>query len=178
MSRIGKKPILLPDGVRATLKGRIFDVEGPKGKSSRELPREMKIVVEEREIRVERPSDSARHRSLHGLTRSLVANMVEGVTTGFAKELDIIGVGYKVEARQDGLNFLLGYSHPIFFEQPKGIEFEVANPTQLKVKGIDKELVGRVADKIKRLRPPEPYKGKGIRYKGEYVRRKAGKTAM
>lgn len=138
----------------------------------------MKIVIEENEIQVKRSSDSAKDRSFHGLTRSLVANMVEGVTNGFEKELEIVGVGYRVESKKDGLHFQLGLSHPVVFKAPEGIEFEVANPTQFKVKGIDKELVCRVADSIKKLRPPEPYKGKGIRYKGEYIRRKAGKTAM
>ena len=178
LSRIGRKPIQIPDGVKITLKDHRVEVEGPKGSCGRDLSPEMRIIVEEKEIRVERPSNNAKHRSMHGLTRSLIANMVEGVTAGFEKELEIVGVGYKVEAKKGGLHFRIGLSHPIFFEAPEGIEFEVMNPTQLKVKVIDTELVGRVSDRIKRLRPPEPYKGKGIRYKGEFSRKKAGKTAM
>ncbi len=178
MSRVGKKPIELPEGVKVTLKDNNIRVEGPKGSCSRDLFPEMKIVVEENMIRVERPSDSAKHRSMHGLTRALIANMVEGVTRGYEKELEIVGVGYRAEAKKGGLTFQVGLSHNVFFEPPEGIEFELVNPTQLKIKGIDKELVGRIADSIKKLRPPEPYKGKGIRYKGEYIRRKAGKTAM
>jgi large subunit ribosomal protein L6 len=178
LSRIGKKPVLIPEKVKVKLKKNRIEVEGPRGSCVRDLSQEMKIVVEENEVRVERPSDSAKHRSLHGLTRSLIANMVEGVSNGFEKELEIIGVGYKVEARGRDLNFQLGLSHPVIFEAPEGIEFEIVKPTHLKVKGVEKELVGRIADSIKKLRPPEPYKGKGIRYKGEYIRRKAGKTAM
>jgi large subunit ribosomal protein L6 len=178
LSRIGKKPIQIPKGVTATLTGSHLEIDGPKGSCSRDILPEMEIVIDENEIRVKRPSESAKDRSFHGLTRSLIANMVEGVTNGFEKELEIIGVGYRVEDKKDGLHFQLGLSHPVVFKAPEGIEFEVVNPTQFKVKGIDKELVGRVADSIKKLRPPEPYKGKGIRYKGEYVRRKAGKTAM
>jgi len=178
LSRIGKKPVLIPEKVKITLKNNRIEVEGPKGRCTRDLSLEMKVVVGETEIRVERPSDGAKHRSMHGLTRSLIANMIEGVSTGFEKELEIIGVGYRVEAKGKDLNFQLGLSHPVIFEAPEGIEFEIVKPTQLKVKGVDKELVGRIADSIKKLRPPEPYKGKGIRYKGEYIRRKAGKTAM
>ena len=178
MSRIGKKPIEIPKGVKATLTGSRLEIEGPRGKCSQDILRGMEVVIEETEIRIKRPSDSAKNRSFHGLTRSLIANMVEGVTKGFEKELEIIGVGYRVEDKKDGLHFQLGLSHPVIFKAPEGIEFEVINPTQFKVKGIDKELVGRIADSIKKIRPPEPYKGKGIRYKGEYIRRKAGKTAM
>lgn len=161
-----------------TLEGRTISVRGPNGSCERELVRDMSLVIEEGEVRVERPSDAPRHRAMHGLMRSLLANMVEGVTRGFEKELEIVGVGYRVEAQKGGLSFQLGLSHPVFLEPPEGIEFEVVKPTLLKVRGIDKELVGRVADRIRRLRPPEPYKGKGIRYRGEQVRRKAGKTAM
>jgi large subunit ribosomal protein L6 len=178
MSRIGKKPISIPGGVKVGLEEHRLIVEGPKGKTSQELPREMRILIGDKEVRVERPSDGNRHRALHGLTRTLIANMVDGVTRGFQKELEIVGVGYRVEAKKGGLNFQLGFSHPIFFQSPEGIDFEVSSPTLFRVKGIDKELVGRVADRIRRLRPPEPYKGKGIRYRGEYVRRKAGKTAV
>ncbi len=178
MSRIGKKPIEIPDGVKVTVRAHHVRVEGPKGSTSMEVSPEMKVIMGERDIRVERPSDQSRHRSMHGLTRTLISNMVEGVSKGFDKELEILGVGYRVEAMKGGLNFKLGYAHPIFFEAPEGIEFEVTSPTQIKVNGIDKELVGRVADRIRKLRPPEPYKGKGIRYKGEHVRRKAGKTGM
>jgi large subunit ribosomal protein L6 len=178
LSRVGKKPIELPEGVKVTLKDHNIKIDGPKGSCSRDIYAKMNVIVEDKSIKIERPSDSVKHRSMHGLTRSLIANMVEGVTKGFEKELEIIGVGYRAEAQKGGLNFQLGLSHNVFFEPPEGIEFEVINPTQLKVKGIDKELVGRIADSIRRLRPPEPYKGKGIRYKGEYVRRKAGKTAM
>jgi len=178
VSRIGKKPIPIPQGVKVKVEDRRLSVDGPKGQCSKEFPADMRITVGDKEVEVGRPSDSIRHRSLHGLTRTLIANMVAGVTKGFDKELEIVGVGYRVEAKKGGLNFQLGFSHPIFFESPEGIEFEVSNPTLFKVKGIDKELVGRVADRIRKLRPPEPYKGKGIRYRGEYVRRKAGKTAI
>ena len=168
----------MPEGVKVTLDGSEVVVEGPKGRCSGKIFPGIEIDVGDREIQVKRPSDSAKFRSMHGLTRSLIANMVEGVTRGFEKEMEIVGVGYRVEAKADGLHFQLGLAHPVVFQAPEGIEFEVVNPTHLKVKGIDKELVGRVADRIRKLRPPEPYKGKGIRYKGEYVRRKAGKTAM
>jgi large subunit ribosomal protein L6 len=178
LSRIGKKPIPIPDGVKVSLDGRRMTVEGPKGRTEREMSPSIEVHIEDAEIRVVRPSNNPKHRSLHGLTRTLIANMVQGVTQGFEKELEIVGVGYRVEAQKSGLNFQLGLSHPVFFEQPDGIEFEVVNPTLLKVRGIEKELVGRIADSIKKLRPPEPYKGKGIRYRGEYIRRKAGKTAM
>jgi large subunit ribosomal protein L6 len=178
LSRIGKKPIPIPKGVKVSLEDRRIVIEGPRGTSSKAIPGEIQVVVEGDAICVRRSSDAPRQRASHGLTRSLIANMVEGVTGGFEKELEIVGVGYRVEAKKDGINLQLGLSHPVFLRTPEGVEFEVVNPTQLKVKGIDKEIVGRTADRIKKLRPPEPYKGKGIRYKGEHVRRKAGKTAM
>jgi large subunit ribosomal protein L6 len=178
MSRIGKRPVPLPAGVTATLQGRTLTVKGPKGEASRLLHREMTIVVEPQIITVQRPSDEPRHKALHGLTRTLVANMVEGVTTGFTRALEIQGVGYKAEVKPFGVQLVVGYSHPVPYHAPKGIKISVDNNTQVKVEGVDKELVGQVASELRSVRPPEPYKGKGIRYVGEQVRRKAGKTAQ
>ena len=173
MSRIGKKPVPLPTGVTATIA-----VKGPKGELSRTVHRELTIALEENTVVVRRPSDEPRHKALHGLTRTLVANMVEGVTKGFAKALEIQGVGYKAELKPFGVQLVVGYSHPVPYHAPKGIKISVDNNVQVKVEGVDKELVGQVAAELRAVRPPEPYKGKGIRYAGEQVRRKAGKTAQ
>ncbi len=176
MSRVGKKPIEIPTGVTVTLNGQTVAVKGPKGQLERTLPDEMMIEQAENEIRVSRPSDVQRHRALHGLTRSLIQNMVTGVTAGYAKSLEIQGVGYKAEERPKGVRLIVGYSHPVEYTAPGGIEIKVENNTSVTVRGIDKEVVGQVAAELRRVRPPEPYKGKGIRYAGEQVRRKAGKT--
>ena len=178
MSRIGKKPVPLPSGVTATIAGQTIAVKGPKGELSRTVHRELTIALEENTVVVRRPSDEPRHKALHGLTRTLVANMVEGVTKGFAKALEIQGVGYKAELKPFGVQLVVGYSHPVPYHAPKGIKISVDNNVQVKVEGVDKELVGQVAAELRAVRPPEPYKGKGIRYVGEQVRRKAGKTAQ
>jgi large subunit ribosomal protein L6 len=154
----------------------MITVKGPKGELKRTLPAEMQVAVAAEEITVTRPSDEQRHKALHGLTRSLIANMVEGVTKGFSKQLDIIGVGYKAEKRPYGLQMALGYSHPIEVRAPAGIKLTAPNPTTVIVNGANKEIVGQVAAEIRSLRPPEPYKGKGVKYQGEVVRRKAGKA--
>ncbi len=177
MSRIGKKPIDIPEKVKVEVSGADVTVTGPKGVLNRTLHPQMKVIIEKDVISVERPSDSKFHKSLHGLTRQLVANMVEGVNTGFSKVLEIVGVGYRAEMVGKSLRLSVGYSHPIIVKAPEGISFELPEPIKIKVLGTDKELVGMVAAKIRSFRPPEPYKGKGIRYQGEYVRRKAGKTA-
>jgi large subunit ribosomal protein L6 len=177
MSRIGKQPIPVPDGVEVTIERELVRVKGPKGElHERKAPA---IEVEERdgELLVTRPSDRGDHRALHGLTRSLIANMVEGVTGGFEKRLDIQGVGYRAALRGDGVELSVGYSHPVTVTAPEGIEFEVPVPTQIVVRGISKQAVGEVAARIRKVRPAEPYKGKGIRYRGEYVARKVGKRA-
>jgi large subunit ribosomal protein L6 len=176
MSRIGKRPIEVPKGVTITQSGHTITVKGPRGELTRSLPAEMKVNVAAEEITVERPSDEQRHKALHGLTRSLVANMVEGVTKGFSKQLDIVGVGYKAEGRPYGLQMALGFSHPVEVRAPQGIKLTAPNPTTVVIEGADKEVVGQVAAEIRKLRPPEPYKGKGIKYQGEVVRRKAGKA--
>jgi large subunit ribosomal protein L6 len=179
MSRIGKKPIHLSEKLKVALhEGNLMTVEGPKGKLSKRLHPEMILEVSKEEILVKRPSDSKRHSSLHGLTRTLIANMIDGVTTGYKKSLEIQGVGYRAEQKKDGLVFHIGYTNPIHYPSPPGIEFRLETPQVIHVTGIDKELVGQVAAEIRALRPPEPYKGKGIRYLGEQVRRKAGKTGM
>ena len=176
MSRIGKRPIEMPAGVSISLDGGAVTVKGPKGTLSRTLPGEMKVAVDGNTVTVERPSDETRHKALHGLTRTLVANMVEGVSKGFTKTLEIQGVGYKAELKPFGVNLVVGLSHQVPIKAPEGIKFVVETPTVLKIEGINKELVGQVAAEIRNVRPPEPYKGKGIRYQGEQVRRKAGKT--
>jgi large subunit ribosomal protein L6 len=178
MSRIGKRPVPLPAGVTATFQGRTLTVKGPKGETSRLLHREMAIAVDPKMISVTRPSDEPRHKALHGLTRTLVANMVEGVTKGFSRALEIQGVGYKAEVKPFGVQLVVGFSHPVPYHAPQGIKISVDGNTQVKVEGVDKELVGQVASELRAVRPPEPYKGKGIRYVGEQVRRKAGKTAQ
>jgi large subunit ribosomal protein L6 len=176
MSRIGKRPIAIPAGVEVTLDGNDVRVKGPRGELSRRLHRDMIVRRENGEIVVERPSDQPEHRSLHGLSRTLVANMVEGVATGFTKVLEIVGVGYRAETKPFGLTLALGYSHPIDYRAPEGITLRAVNPTTVEVSGTDKEVVGQVAAEIRSLRPPEPYKGKGVKYQGEVIRRKAGKA--
>jgi len=176
MSRIGRKPIPVPSGVEVSIDGQVVRVKGPKGEISRELHREMTVRRDGDEILVERPSDSPVHRSLHGLSRTLVANMIDGVTQGYKKTLEIVGVGYRAENRPFGLQLALGYSHPIEYRAPEGIALNAASPTVVEVSGINKEVVGQVAAEIRSLRPPEPYKGKGVKYQGEVIRRKAGKA--
>lgn len=176
MSRIGRKPIVIPSGVNVSLDKTLITVKGPKGTLSRELHKDMKINVAENEINVERPSDNKLHRSLHGTTRSVVANMVNGVTEGFAKSLDLVGVGYRANKAGDKLVLNVGYSHPVEINPDNGIEFDVPTNTKIIVKGIDKELVGAMAAKIRSVREPEPYKGKGIKYEGERILRKEGKA--
>ena len=176
MSRIGKAPITVPNGVTVTLTGNRVHVKGPKGELERSLPAEIVVKQENGVVTVERPSDEPNHRALHGLTRTLVANMVDGVTKGFRKTLEIVGVGYKAEARPYGLQLALGFSHPIEFRAPQGIKLTAPNPTTVIIDGSNKEVVGQVAAEIRSLRPPEPYKGKGIKYQGEQIRRKAGKA--
>jgi large subunit ribosomal protein L6 len=176
MSRIGKKPVPIPKGVTVTLDGSKITVKGPKGELHRSLPGAMKVSMKDNEVVVERPSEENEHKALHGLTRTLVANMIEGVTAGFSKQLEIIGVGYKAEQRPYGLQLSLGFSHPIEYRAPAGIKLTAPQPTQVNIEGANKEMVGQVAAEIRSYRPPEPYKGKGIKYAGEQVRRKAGKA--
>lgn len=176
MSRIGNQPIPIPAGVEVNLEGNNVHVKGGKGELSRQLPEDMRIAVEDGEIVVSRPSDQAKHRAMHGLTRSLVANMVTGVSDGFSKSLEIRGVGYRASLQGKNLVLAVGYSHPVEMTPPEGIEIEVPRPTQVIVRGIDKQLVGETAAKIRRTRQVEPYLGKGIRYENERVRRKAGKA--
>jgi large subunit ribosomal protein L6 len=177
MSRIGKAPVAVPNGVTVTLKdGNVISVKGPRGELTRSLPAAMTVAQENGQVTVTRPSDEDQHKSLHGLTRTLIANMVEGVTKGFSKNLELIGVGYKAEVRPYGLQLALGYSHPIEYRAPQGIKLTAPVPTQIVVEGANKEVVGQVAAEIRSLRPPEPYKGKGVKYAGEQIRRKAGKA--
>ena len=176
MSRIGRAPITIPSGVEVTIAGRTVTVKGPKGTLSREVPGEISVRKEESTLLVERPNDERQNRAMHGLSRTLVSNMVVGVTEGFAKELDIVGVGYRAEAQGQNLRLALGFSHPVIVPAPDGITFEVPAQTKIIVKGIDKELVGQVAADIRAIRKPEPYKGKGVRYANERVLRKAGKA--
>jgi large subunit ribosomal protein L6 len=177
MSRIGRAPIAIPDGVDVDVEGSRVSVKGPKGRLAQDFRPEMTIVLEDGSLRVERPSDERLHRSLHGLTRTLLANMVVGVTQGYEKRLEIVGVGYRAAMKGNDLELALGFSHQVVVPPPAGIEFDVPQPTRITVRGIDKQLVGEVAAGIRKLRKPEPYKGKGIRYEGEYVRKKAGKAA-
>lgn len=177
MSRVGLKPIPVPKEVQVDIRGSHVTVKGPKGALSRSLHPDMTVTQEAQELRVARPTDHRTHRALHGLTRSLVANMVIGVSEGFSKDLEIVGTGYRAIMQGDDLILHLGYSHSIEFKPPEGITFEVPKGGRgVKVLGYDKELVGEIAARIRRQRPPEPYKGKGVRYQGEYVRRKAGKA--
>ncbi len=177
MSRIGRKPIDVPSGVDIAIKPESVTVKGPKGELSERIHRDMTVAVEDNVLTVSRPTDRGEHRALHGLTRSLVANMVEGVTNGYAKNLEIQGVGYRAVMKGKDLELALGYSHPVSIAAPEGIEFEVPQPTRVIVKGISKQAVGETAAIIRKQRPPEPYKGKGIRYEGEFVARKVGKRA-
>ena len=176
MSRIGKKPIEIPAGVTVTVNGSEVTVKGPKGELSRSFNADLTITQEENVVTVTRPSDSKEHRTIHGTTRAVLANMVEGVSKGFEKSLELIGVGYRAQKQGNKLILNVGYSHPVEFEPEQGLEVEVPSNTKIIVKGINKERVGALAADIRDVRPPEPYKGKGIRYEGEYVRRKEGKT--
>ena len=176
MSRIGKLPVPVPAGVTVTQNGNSITVKGPKGELSRTLPADITVTNENGTITVTRPSDEPTHRALHGLTRALVNNMVEGVTKGFQKTLEIVGVGYKAETRPYGLQLALGFSHPVEYRAPAGIKLTATNPTTIVVDGADKQVVGQVAAEIRSFRKPEPYKGKGVKYQGEQVRRKAGKA--
>lgn len=177
MSRIGKQPIPLPDGVEVDIAPELVTVRGPKGELSERVNRDMSIALEDGQVTVTRPSDRGEHRALHGLTRTLIANMVQGVTEGFEKKLEIQGVGYRAALKGKDLELAVGFSHPVAIDAPDGIEFEVPQPTNITVRGISKQQVGQVAAVIRKQRPPEPYKGKGIRYEGEYVVRKVGKRA-
>ncbi|MGE0352761.1 MAG: 50S ribosomal protein L6 [Gemmatimonadales bacterium] len=176
MSRIGRKPVPVPKGVTATVSGSTVSVKGPKGELSRSFHPDMKLKMDGNVITVARPTEEPRHRALHGLTRTLINNMVEGVHTGYIRTLEIQGVGYRAEAKPFGVNLIVGLSHQVPYHAPKGIKISVENNTTVKIEGADKEKVGQVASELRSVRPPEPYKGKGIRYQGEQVRRKAGKT--
>jgi large subunit ribosomal protein L6 len=171
-------PIPVPEGTEVRIEGNTVTAKGPRGELTREFHPDMIISLEEGSLVVKRPSDSGMHRSLHGLTRTLIANMVEGVTNGYEKNLEIHGVGYRAVAKDRDMELALGFSHPVLVKAPEGIEFEVVTPTKIRVKGIDKQKVGQMAAKIRALRKPDPYKGKGVRYAGEYIKRKAGKTAV
>jgi large subunit ribosomal protein L6 len=177
MSRIGKLPIAVPKGVDVKLDDRHLTVKGPKGQLELDVHPEITVEIDGDEILVTRPSDQKQHRALHGLTRALVNNMVTGVTDGFERKLEIVGVGYRAEKQGSGLKLSLGFSHPVEYPAPEGISLEVPQPTEIVVQGIDKQKVGQVAAELRAFRPPEPYKGKGVRYAGEHVRRKAGKAA-
>jgi large subunit ribosomal protein L6 len=177
MSRIGRQPITVPDGVEITIEPELVKVKGPKGELEERVSRQIGVEQDDGEIRVSRSTDRGEHRALHGLTRSLIANMVEGVTNGYEKRLEIQGVGYRAQLQGNKLVLALGYSHPVEVQAPAGIDFEVPLPTRVVVRGISKQAVGEVAAIIRKQRPPEPYKGKGIRYEGEYVARKVGKRA-
>ncbi|MGH2596549.1 MAG: 50S ribosomal protein L6 [Actinomycetota bacterium] len=178
MSRIGKQPIELPTGVQVEIAdGNVVTVKGPRGSLTQTMHADMLIAIDDGTLTVHRPDNEGFHRSLHGLTRSLLANMVDGVTNGFEKRLQIVGVGYRAVMKGSDLEIAAGYSHPVLVPQPDGIEFEVPTPTQIVVRGNDKQQVGEIAANIRKVRKPEPYKGKGIRYEGEYVRKKAGKAA-
>ncbi|MEA4926702.1 MAG: 50S ribosomal protein L6 [Syntrophomonadaceae bacterium] len=176
MSRIGRKPISLPPGVEVKIEEKIITVKGPKGVLAQAIPEDINIDQQEKELVVTRPSDAKKHRAMHGLARALVANMVTGVTTGFEKKLEMVGVGYRAQMQGKKLVLNIGFSHPVEIDPPQGIEFEVPALTKITVKGIDKQLVGNTAADIRAIRKPEPYKGKGLRYENETIRRKAGKT--
>jgi large subunit ribosomal protein L6 len=177
MSRIGKQPIPIPETVTVSIDPEVVRVSGPRGELHERISREMKVEQQDGTVVVTRPTDRGEHRALHGLTRSLIANMVAGVTEGFEKRLDIQGVGYRAQLKGKDIELAVGYSHPVAIKAPEGIEFEVPAPTQIVVKGNSKQMVGEVAARIRKVRPPEPYKGKGIRYRDEYVARKVGKRA-
>jgi large subunit ribosomal protein L6 len=177
LSRIGRAPIPVPDGVTVEINGQRIAVSGPKGRLEHQVVPPIAVAQDDGVLQVTRPTDRGPHRALHGLTRTLVANMVEGVTNGFSKRLEIVGVGYRAQLRGANLEIAAGFSHPVTVEPPAGITFEVPAPTQVVVSGIDKQAVGEIAAKIRAVRPPEPYKGKGIRYQGEVVKRKVGKRA-
>lgn len=177
MSRIGRAPIPVPDGVTVDIKGQHITVKGPKGELSHTVVAPITVAQEDGQLVVSRPTDRAPHRALHGLSRSLVANMVEGVTNGFQKRLELVGVGYRAQMKGNDLEISAGFSHPVIVSPPEGISFETPQPTQIVVSGIRKESVGQVAADIRKVRPPEPYKGKGIKYEGEQIRRKVGKRA-
>lgn len=176
MSRIGRKPITRPDNVKVTIEDNIITVEGPKGVLTQKIPKDISIEINDSELLVTRPSDASNHRALHGLTRALVANMVLGASQGFEKKLELVGVGYRAQLQASKLLINIGFSHPVEVEPPQGIEFAVPAPTKITIKGIDKQLVGNTAAHIRAIRKPEPYKGKGIKYEGEVIRRKAGKA--
>ncbi len=177
MSRIGRAPIPIPDGVTVDITGQRVTVKGPKGELSHTVVEPIRIAEHDGQIVVTRPTDRGPHRALHGLSRSLVANLVTGVSAGFERRLEIQGVGYRAQMKGQALELAVGYSHPVTIDPPDGIQFEVPAPTQVVVKGIDKQLVGEIAAQVRGTRPPEPYKGKGVRYAGEVVRRKVGKRA-
>ena len=177
MSRIGRLPVAVPKGVKVRLEDGVFVAQGPKGENTERIHPEMTVEIGEQEVRVVRPSEAKRHKSLHGLSRTLIANSIKGVSEGFVQKLEIRGVGYKAEIKGKSLVLALGYSHPIDFPVPEGIDIQAETPTLIAVRGINKQRVGQVAADIRNFRPPEPYKGKGIRYEGETVRQKAGKTA-
>ena len=176
MSRIGKKPISLPAGVKVTVDGNTVTVQGPKGTLVQTLPEEITLTQEDNQVLVQRANDGKQQRAFHGLSRALIANMVEGVTNGFEKKLELVGVGYRAQMQGKKLVISIGFSHPVEVDAPEGIEFEVPAPTRITIKGIDKQLVGNTAAHIRAIRKPEPYKGKGIKYENEYIRRKAGKA--
>jgi large subunit ribosomal protein L6 len=177
MSRIGGRPVAVPNGVDVRVDGRTVQVKGPKGTLSLAVHPDVGVELSEGTVRVSRPSDEKRHKALHGLTRTLIDNMMTGVTQGFARKLEIQGVGYRAERKGKGVTLHLGFSHPVQYEAPQGIDIQTPSPTEVVIAGADKQLVGQVAAEIRSIRPPEPYKGKGVRYAGEQVRRKAGKTA-
>ena len=177
MSRIGKLPVEIPTGVEVKIEGNTLTVKGPKGVLTKTFPDGVSICKDENKLNIERDSDSKEHRSFHGLVRSLVANMVKGVNTGFDRQLEIVGVGYKAAKKGDSLELQVGYSNPVLMKLPKDVEVEIPTPTRVILKSMDNEVLGDFAAKIRAVRPPEPYKGKGIRYVGEHIRRKAGKTA-
>lgn len=178
MSRIGKQPVAIPSGVEVKVSGQHVSVKGPKGSLERTFPEEVGFTLDDSEVRVERPADDRRSRAMHGLARALLANMVTGVSEGYSRELQLVGVGYRAALKGKDLELQVGYSHPVAIEPPDGVSFEVPEPTKVIVSGIDKERVGQASANIRKVRPPEPYKGKGIRYADEYVRRKAGKAGV
>ncbi len=177
MSRVGKKPIPIAKGVKIEKSNGTVKVKGPKGELAVDLKPDISVDISEQEVVLNRPSDSRQHKSMHGLYRALIANMIKGVTEGYQKKLEIVGIGYRAEMKGNRLLLQIGYSHPVLFSLPPEISVEIPQPTQIVISGIDKQLVGQVAAKIRAMRPAEPYKGKGVKYEGEYIRRKAGKTA-